>query len=435
MFMGSLKAKFTLTLVLTGMAVVIAFAVITPLMIKHRFIELAKREHYQYFVNEITRYQQRFGSWNTAEDSSRFAQLHQERLLRNQRPPRLHLAPPGPKPLMQPKLSDPSGKMFKFTLFDPSGRVLLPGNNYRVGDVNPLAVTEGDPLLHDEEVVGYCLSSGQLPITVRDQTYLKTLNQTLQWITVGAFLFIIPFGLYFGHRLSLSLRKVTDGVNKMAAGELQQHVTISNRDEIGDLAKAFNQMSDQLSSAYRKLEQSRDKIAEQREALRELSVRDELTGLYNRRFFNEEVNLLHANALRYGDNFCLVLGDVDHFKQINDNFSHTIGDKVLQVLADLMKKSVRDSDVVARFGGEEIILALPKMHSEDGYDFVDRIRQKIECYDWEAIESGLSVTMSFGVCDLKNSRGYEEMLHKADEQLYKAKDSGRNKVCSVTENI
>ncbi len=430
MFMASLKTKFTLTLVLTGMAVVVAFAVITPLMIKQRFLDLAKQEHYQHFVNEIIHYQAQFGSWGTPEDASEFANLHENNPGRSL-PARSVLSNPGLTPIARPKLLAPPGKTFKFTLFDPSGRVLIPGNNYRIGDVNPLAITQGDPLLHNGEVLGYCMSSGQLPITARDQTYLKTLNQTLQWITAGTFLFIIPFGLYFGHRLSSSLRKVTDGVNKMAAGELQQYVMISNRDEVGDLAHAFNQMSDQLSSAYSNLEQSRDKIAEQRETLRELSIRDELTGLYNRRFFNEEVCLLYINARRYRENFCLVLGDVDYFKKINDSFSHSVGDKVLTVLSKIISKSVRDSDIVARFGGEEIILALPRMHPEDAYDFIERIRKNIECYGWGDIAQGLSVTMSFGICDLLNSHDYEEMLHKADEQLYKAKDSGRNKVCSA----
>jgi diguanylate cyclase (GGDEF)-like protein len=125
----------------------------------------------------------------------------------------------------------------------------------------------------------------------------------------------------------------------------------------------------------------------------------------------------------------IALADIDHFKQINDRFTHAIGDEVLRQVAHLLREAFRDSDLVARFGGEEFALVLTGLELEAALRVCERVRASIEAFDWAAIHPELRVTLSIGVTDVVSAGSGPAMLALADHKLYEAKRSGRNRVC------
>lgn len=162
--------------------------------------------------------------------------------------------------------------------------------------------------------------------------------------------------------------------------------------------------------------------------LREESVRDYLTGLYNHRYFRRELTRRVEEAGRYDKTFCVVLFDLDHFKRINDEYGHQVGDEVLEEFASLLKDLTRAADMVFRYGGEEFALILPETSREDAHVLADRIRENIAKHDFDIDRQ---VTVSGGVAEYPSgsSDGYD-LIQVVDERLYEAKGRGRNRVVS-----
>lgn len=165
-----------------------------------------------------------------------------------------------------------------------------------------------------------------------------------------------------------------------------------------------------------------------RASLHDAAFRDSLTRLYNRRYvfniFRDELKKYR----RYSDPFSVMLIDADHFKQINDQFGHSAGDAALKAIADACNKSVRDTDVVGRFGGEEFIVLLPHTRATDAAIVAERIRQTMLESDvyWQG--QRLDVKLSLGVAEAGvHADGFDELIAAADRALYAAKDSGRNR--------
>tara|TARA_R110001592_G_scaffold363341_1_gene684445 strand:+ start:69463 stop:70416 length:954 start_codon:yes stop_codon:yes gene_type:complete len=166
-------------------------------------------------------------------------------------------------------------------------------------------------------------------------------------------------------------------------------------------------------------------------ALEELSVTDELTGLHNRRFFNEHLHLEWSRGLRSNEPLALVLLDIDYFKQYNDTYGHLSGDKCLQSVARILQHSLlRSSDVATRYGGEEFCLLLPNTTIDGALEVSKRIRSAMERMEILHKTSRISdlVTMSDGVaCLTPSPEGIPtELVALADEALYNAKAQGRN---------
>ncbi|MGK7909672.1 MAG: diguanylate cyclase [Synechococcus sp.] len=164
--------------------------------------------------------------------------------------------------------------------------------------------------------------------------------------------------------------------------------------------------------------------------IHELSIRDDLTKLYNRRHFNEQAQQLLSISQRYGQSISFAICDVDRFKQVNDTFSHAIGDKVLQKIAQLIQKNLRSADLLARYGGEEFVIAFPQTELSAASEACNKIRLAIEEHDWQEIAPQLAITISCGVAHLPNQTNQEPILACADRKLYQAKQNGRNRICS-----
>ncbi|WP_372998457.1 GGDEF domain-containing protein [Sulfurimonas sp.] len=176
-----------------------------------------------------------------------------------------------------------------------------------------------------------------------------------------------------------------------------------------------------LSKKVRKLEK-------ELEDAKNASKEDFLTKLYNRRALDDFMGVKEAEYERYGHNFSVVMFDLDHFKEVNDNYGHEAGDAVLGAFAKILKKEARSVDVVGRFGGEEFMALLSETDSKGGAIFAEKVRKHVEkarfMYKGERIE----VTVSCGVSERKLHSSLSSVVNSADEYLYKAKKDGRNQV-------
>ncbi len=158
---------------------------------------------------------------------------------------------------------------------------------------------------------------------------------------------------------------------------------------------------------------------------------DYLTGLPNRRYFIEEAEVELSRFHRYGGEISLIMFDIDRFKQVNDEYGHSIGDRVLQKIADICRASLRDIDIIGRIGGEEFAILLPHTGAEEAKKAAERLRIAIAEEEIMMSETTKSkVTASFGVVALHDGNfSIDELLNQVDKALYEAKESGRNRVC------
>ena len=158
------------------------------------------------------------------------------------------------------------------------------------------------------------------------------------------------------------------------------------------------------------------------------SVKDPLTGLYNRRYFSDQAQVIQESSKRYEFPVSLVLCDIDNFKSVNDTFGHEAGDYVIKDFASKISNFIREGDLLARFGGEEFVLLLPQTKIENAKKFAERLRQIIEETEIDVRGHKVSYTASFGVSQLLNHGDLDFSLNAADEALYRAKNEGRNAV-------
>jgi two-component system, cell cycle response regulator len=164
-----------------------------------------------------------------------------------------------------------------------------------------------------------------------------------------------------------------------------------------------------------------------------LATKDQLTGLYNRHYYNARVKQLYDDAIKDGKPLSMMIIDLDHFKQVNDTYGHLVGDEILKETADRITAHVRATDLVARFGGEEFIVVLPNTTLDNAVVVAERIRSAIEenPYTITHKEGSIKKTASAGVALLKLPESMESLLNRADKGLYIAKEGGRNMVVPV----
>jgi len=160
---------------------------------------------------------------------------------------------------------------------------------------------------------------------------------------------------------------------------------------------------------------------------------DYLTNIANKKAVMEELQRHESAYKRYGANYSVVFFDIDHFKNINDTYGHDAGDVVLKSLGLLFRRYARDVDLIGRFGGEEFVAILPNTDKEGAYKFAEKLRNIIQNAKFMYKNTRIPVTVSAGVASRDEVKSKDELLKKADERLYLAKRSGRNKVCADDE--
>jgi diguanylate cyclase (GGDEF)-like protein len=205
-------------------------------------------------------------------------------------------------------------------------------------------------------------------------------------------------------------------VSKMRRLEVEYEVKVARREM--DLLTEKNQ---QLEQAYIDLQAANAKI-------RELSIRDGLTRLYNRQYFEEWATAAFQQSQQSGQPFAVLLCDIDNFKRINDTWLHHIGDKVLQTVAAELEALCPAQGSAARYGGEEFVLAVPKYNAAQITTLAEQFRHRIEAYPWDKIHPNIRVTVSIGVMESTSITSLTQQLIQADLYLYLAKRQGKNRV-------
>ena len=177
------------------------------------------------------------------------------------------------------------------------------------------------------------------------------------------------------------------------------------------------------------------KLEETNEKLNHLVAYDSLTGLFNRREFEKIVNRTLLEMKRYQSNSCIMIVDIDHFKDVNDQYGHPVGDELLKAVSLLVKDELREIDTIARWGGEEFIIMLHNTPAQDGIRVAERIRSIIEKSKFLFDEHEIQITASFGVSELLylDTDWLNTAYRNADKALYRAKNCGRNQ-CVIAPN-
>lgn len=199
------------------------------------------------------------------------------------------------------------------------------------------------------------------------------------------------------------------------------------RDALREAVTA-RQQAETLHERTRQLESLVAELRTLQHQLREMSVRDSLTGLYNRRYLDEQLPLLWHQKRFHGEELAVLLVDIDNFKQINDNFRHQVGDYVLKRLADIFQSLKQYDDFVVRYGGEEFVMVLPAIHPLQLRLRAEQLRAAVESYPWYTLNPSLHVTISIGVATAALHPDHYALLRAADEHLYRAKRGGKNRV-------
>lgn len=239
----------------------------------------------------------------------------------------------------------------------------------------------------------------RLPVEVQPHFW----QQPLFLVLAGL---LMAFGLYWVYALRVDALRQSERVLSRLVDERTQALTQKNA-ELNRLAETVREQS----SAY------------------ELQARtDALTGLPNRRHMEERLSDCFAEAVRDGKPLCLGVLDLDHFKDVNDNYSHAAGDQLLQVVAKVMAETMGGTHHLARWGGEEFALLFVDSTLEQAADLAERIRRRIEAIDASAIAPGQKVSASIGLASRTGFTHHERMINRADERLYAAKRGGRNRV-------
>ncbi len=225
-----------------------------------------------------------------------------------------------------------------------------------------------------------------------------------------------------------------------SAEKLKSHISLPLIDEgkvLGcaslnsDHKDAFDAQALQFFSLITHQMASSMKASQVISSMKDMAIYDTLTRLYNRSHLNQVLEAEFRKSLLEKNPLSIIMVDIDHFKAINDRYGHDEGDGALIHVASLLKESLRKHDIVARFGGEEFIVVLPKTLMKEAVVIAERIRRSVETTPFSGSDGKINLTISLGIAAIPAiwTESKEELIKCADMALYEAKDKGRNKVC------
>lgn len=187
-------------------------------------------------------------------------------------------------------------------------------------------------------------------------------------------------------------------------------------------------LGNEVSRLRERLHQRNRELNEAVDRIEKLAITDHLTGMFNRRFISGVLRRQKGLADRGNYRFAVAFLDLDHFKQVNDEHGHSVGDQVLRRVAEIIREEMREPDFAARYGGEEFLLVMPLSDRSRAWHLAERLRERVAAADMDDIIAGLRISVSVGVADHRPGESVETLLERADERLYRAKEAGRNRV-------
>ncbi len=290
-----------------------------------------------------------------------------------------------------------------------------------------------------------------LEIDTKQKSALETINYSiantftnLTFMTLLMIVAVIFVAVWMASFITQQITRMIDGIRDFEHGNFYSRLQVTSRDELGSLAAAFNKMADKLQTNIAELEQAHVqteetnrtlelRVQERTEKLEKvlneveiLATLDSLTGIFNRRKFNEMMQLEFNRIKRYGNAASLIMLDVDHFKTINDTHGHQAGDRVLNEFASLLKDNARNVDILCRWGGEEFAILLPETNIQQALVAAEHLRHLVSTHHFSIIDQ---LTVSIGVAESRTDEILDQWLNRADQALYDAKNHGRNTVC------
>jgi diguanylate cyclase (GGDEF)-like protein len=267
---------------------------------------------------------------------------------------------------------------------------------------------------------------------------LERIQLIVSWCLLVMMLFITTFYLRYvskrSRQFSESIVKPINQLAKLTAGVGKKEVFVDetikayNIKEVADLVHNFAQMTTELDNQQLeliKVNSVRQMVEEKARLYQIMANTDQLTGLHNRKYLDTILRHEGIKANRYSSSLSLMLFDIDHFKSVNDNFGHQMGDLVLKKVAKSLKGALRDSDVLGRWGGEEFLLVCINTSLTDATALAEKLRTVVELLTFDA---SLKVTVSIGVVQLQVGETTEKAITRADAMLYRSKHGGRNQV-------
>jgi diguanylate cyclase (GGDEF)-like protein len=332
-------------------------------------------------------------------------------------------------------------------LVSDSGRVLASGREIseqllqttlHLATLRSLAQRDSTAILYTNALGGEVLGTLEtVPqsrwVVVSERSSDAAFDQVRRFRNFGLLIVVLLLALVAGtaYRLGLiivrPLERLADGAAEVAMGGLDVDLPadVTSAGEVGALTRVFNHMVSQLRASRQELNSANETLRQKNSELEKLSVTDGLTGLVNHRALMQRLTEEGIRSKRNKRPFTVIMADVDHFKQYNDDFGHPEGDQVLKLVAAILKDSTRTVDCVARYGGEEFSVVLPETDMGGALEVAERIRARIEAADFP----NRRITVSIGVAEFpRDAATTNKIIVVADEALYVAKRQGRNQV-------
>lgn len=316
--------------------------------------------------------------------------------------------------------------------------------------VNVVMAAEADEMLYQTQYLAELIQAEMKNIEEQAVAEMRWTGQWVLWICMGLLVLVLLLSYLIGHSVADPIRSLAKTFMDLARGKDSTSIDRQDADdELGELARAAevfrskNQETRQLLASFQALSSELEqKVADRTQELEQANARlealsntDSLTGLANRRLFDQVLEREWARVERSGEPLAAIMMDVDYFKLYNDHYGHLAGDDCLKAIADELQLQLkRATDLAARYGGEEFVMLLQNTDLEGALRVAESIRQAVEQLHLPHVESPMGqVSLSLGVA--LHTRDYPAqdrhwLVRQADEALYCAKDGGRNRVCA-----
>lgn len=290
--------------------------------------------------------------------------------------------------------------------------------------------------LTQPKVIGLFDVPKKLPVTVlveRDHeeiyaAWVRLRNFFLGFVAI-LIVIVAAVALYIGRSIVIPLESLIGATRHIVDGDLNVRVDVKQSDEVGQLALMFNQMTDKLYQNHLEIMAANEAMQQQNLMLEALSVTDSMTGLLNRSKLDAVLSEELARFERNKRPFSVLMIDVDHFKTLNDNLGHIVGDEILIAVAKILANSIRSIDFAARYGGDEFVVILTETMADIAVKTAERIRMQVAEVGNKLRDHKISITLSIGITHCKvEDKTPTMLLARVDNALYEAKKAGRNRI-------